>query len=514
MIQGRPQTVRTLLGLILLAYLGLAAGYAVSTPRWNNPDEPAHFNYVRELAATGRLPVIQRGDWDAELLERLKAARFPDDAAILPIRYEAHQPPLYYLTGAIIYRLTERSPVAAQVLALRGLSIMFGAIVVAAAFAAGRELFPERADVGLLAAATAAFVPMHTAISAAVNNDSLANALGALTLVLLLRGVRLGFDDRAAILLGLVLGAVVLTKVTAYPYVPLGIGVIALGEWSAGRSSKSRSRTGALRRPALALAGVAAVASWWVVRNVSVYGWADPLAAARHAEVVVGQPQWARLDAAAADFFGRVLFRSFWGQFGWMGIVLPDRLYLLYLALSALAGLGLATAAARLLVARPESVAEQHERLPLALVRRYQFAVVTAAAGSVLAGVVAYNLTFIQPQGRYLFSALAALSLLLALGWLQAAGWQRGRVWSARLLAAILAGVVTWMVVDAFALLVAGRFWPARFVAVVALGVAAGSGLAARARRARTGWFAAAIGLGLGLLDLACLVRFVAPAFR
>lgn len=500
-----------LLGLILVAYAALAAGYALSTPRWNNPDEPAHFNYLREVAETGRLPVIRAGDWDAELLERLKTARFPDDAAITPIRYEAHQPPLYYLLGAAVYRLAEGLPIGGQVLALRGLSILFGAIVVMAAFGVARELFPEHAEVRLLAAATAAFIPMHTAISAAINNDSLANALGGLTLLLLVRRASRDFDDRGAILLGLVLGAIVLTKVTAYPFIPLGLGVLVLCEWPAKRSASMPRSFGAARRAGLALVALAAMASWWIVRNVSIYGWTDPLAAARHAEVVAGQPRWAQVDVASVDFFGRVLFRSFWGQFGWMGVVLPDRAYLLYLALTGVAVVGLVPAIRRLLRCSPRDPERGHARRRV--VRRYQLAIVVAASGSVLAGVIAYNLTFIQPQGRYLFSALAAWSPLLALGWFGAADVGRpGR--SPILLQALLAGALGWLWLDAGSLLLAGRTWPVRWVAfgstLLALAVVA----AATRRWLLTPRLAAALAVGLGLLNVAYLMRDVGPAFR
>ena len=61
--------------LALVAYVVLALGYAIRTPVWQNPDEPAHFNYVVHVAETGTLPELRPGDWDAQLLERLKSGR-------------------------------------------------------------------------------------------------------------------------------------------------------------------------------------------------------------------------------------------------------------------------------------------------------------------------------------------------------------------------------------------------------------------------------------------------------
>src|SRR3972149_4171387 len=107
------------LGLITACYGLLVVLYAVTVPRCNAPDEPAHFNYVRHLAERAELPVLAAGDYDFEYLERLKAARFPAQMPIDALRYEAHQPPLYYLLGAAVFRAGAPFGLAAQVLALR-----------------------------------------------------------------------------------------------------------------------------------------------------------------------------------------------------------------------------------------------------------------------------------------------------------------------------------------------------------------------------------------------------------
>src|SRR5207249_12248312 len=58
---GRHAGGVTALVAILLTYLALASGYALGTPRWNNPDEPAHYNYVAQVARTVQLPVLEAG---------------------------------------------------------------------------------------------------------------------------------------------------------------------------------------------------------------------------------------------------------------------------------------------------------------------------------------------------------------------------------------------------------------------------------------------------------------------
>jgi 4-amino-4-deoxy-L-arabinose transferase-like glycosyltransferase len=507
------------LGLILAAYVALAAGYALATPRWNNPDEPAHFNYVRDVAERGRLPIIQHGDWDADLLERQKAARFPDDSSIKTIRYEGHQPPLYYLLASPVYMTAGPLGLGGQVLALRGLSILLGAVVVVAAFLAGREAFPERPAIALLAAATVAFIPMHTAMSAAINNDSLANALAGLTVAALLGGLRRGFDDHLAVGLGLLLGALLLTKLTVYFYVPLALGALALSGLRRLPPDSPGSWGTIGRRPLLALAAAVAVSSWWFVRNAQVYGWTDLLAAARHDEVVLGQPRWDRLDAAAGDYLVRVLFRSFWGQFGWMGVVLEDRLYLLYLALTLLGVLGLALVVRDRLGSRASNgkreLDPRDEPSCESAGRRLQMGVLVGAIVLVVAQVALYNVRFIQPQGRYLFPALVPLALLLSLGWSRlAARATAGRRFGAWPAATLGAGA-TWAMLDGVGPLLVGRFWPARFLVLPAGATALGLTLAPRVTAAVSDrGLLVGLGLGLVLLDLVCLLRFVAPAFR
>src|SRR5262245_2414668 len=96
---GTMRSMRSRFGFSLIAwlYLALAWLYALNTPPWQVPDEPAHYNYVRALAEHAALPVLQPGDYDQTYLEKIKREKFPPSLPIDSIRYEAHQPPSYYL---------------------------------------------------------------------------------------------------------------------------------------------------------------------------------------------------------------------------------------------------------------------------------------------------------------------------------------------------------------------------------------------------------------------------------
>lgn len=202
---------------LALVYLLIGALFAFNTPDWQAPDEPAHYNYIAQVAANGCCPVILQGDWNRDYLTRLTSTRFHPTLlpALASIQYEDHQPPLYYVLGAAVFRFTNSS-----LIALRLYSVVLGLGVVLCAYGIGYLMLPQRPWIALGAAALVAFLPQHVHILASVGNDALAELIVALTLLLSIIYVkRLGLDDdspfnreRLVILVWLVgiIGAVVL----------------------------------------------------------------------------------------------------------------------------------------------------------------------------------------------------------------------------------------------------------------------------------------------------------------
>ncbi len=403
---------RCALILIVAIYVVLGVQYARLTPPWQAPDEPAHFNYVRTVAEQGRLPILQPGDYPFTYLEQIKAQRFPPEMSIDPIRYEAWQPPLYYLAAAVPYRLGMALgwSQGQLLLALRLLSVVLGAALLVVAYRVIRILAPAQIGLALGTTALAAAVPMHIAMTAAVNNDTLAELLGAIVLWLLL--VRLQWPQAPAAQwawLGIVLGLAGLAKLSTGALVPLVLAALIYLAWQ--QPTGKRARYLATRLAAVALPAALLLAPW-VAHNIAVYGLGDPLVMRRHDAVVVGQVRTADWLAKVGPLHGALefattTFHSFWGQFGWMGVPIDDRIYRFLLILTGLALLGLAL---RLrdgprIWGRLSSV----QRVGLVLL-----------AGSVLMTAtvyIAYNVTFEQHQGRYLFPALIACSFFLTLGW-------------------------------------------------------------------------------------------------
>lgn len=400
---------RSLLVAVLLAYGALAALYAIRTPDWQAPDEPAHVNYIRQIAENGALPVLEPGDWQQEYQEELTASGF--DPALLgrleTVQYEDHQPPLYYLLQTPIYAAT-----GGDLLALRLVSVTLGAGVVLAAWAVLRALFPERPALALTGAAFVAFLPQHLSILGSVSNDPLAELIVGLTLLVAVRYLRGEARGASPALLGGLVGLALLTKTTIYFLGGIAVVTVLL-RWRRERWpwQVAARQLVAVLVPALILGGV-----WWA-RNLSTYGGLDFTGLDRHDEVTVGQPRTAEyIDEVYGGSFGRYLeaflattFRSFWGQFGWMALIMPRWAY----AAFALFSLGVLAGAALYV---------RQARWPGALSgpQRDGLVLLALTLGFVLAAYLLYNVTFVQFQGRYLYPALIPLALLVAIG---LAGW-------------------------------------------------------------------------------------------
>ncbi len=176
-----------LLALIVATYCILGLAYALETPKWQVPDEPAHYNYVLYLAENYRFPVLQVGDYPHQYLEEIKAARFPLHMSIAPLRYEYHQPPLYYVLAATLYKATGFLGFEGQFLILRLFSVLLGCLLLLVAYAIVKEIFPDDEFLALATTALIATVPMHIAMTAAINNDALAELILALLIWLCIR---------------------------------------------------------------------------------------------------------------------------------------------------------------------------------------------------------------------------------------------------------------------------------------------------------------------------------------
>ena len=406
--------------LILVVYFTIATLFAVYTPAWQSPDEPAHYNYVAQVAANGCCPVIEAGDWDSVYLERLKSSRF--DPALLGnlgrVQYEDHQPPLYYLVAAPLFRLTDGS-----LLALRLLSVLMGGVIVICVYLIAQALLPQRPWLAVGTAAFIAFLPQNVHILASVNNDALAWAIIALTLlvtILYLKGQRqwpipiVSLAIPLPWILGLLVGLGFLTKATTYFLAAVVLLAIfwrrrdqyALTPLTAKYFLKPLIQAGLqFLLPAILLGSL-----WWL-RNLRVYGLPDFLGLQAHDQVVIGQLRTADYIAQVGwtAYFTNLVqttFISFWGQFGWMALPLGGR------PLWVVGGLVLAAGSGwliRLGLKGHNRENRKSDSQGVIWVLGFTFILTIAA-------YIGYNLEFLQFQGRYLYAGLIPIALLLVLG--------------------------------------------------------------------------------------------------
>ncbi|NSW57644.1 MAG: hypothetical protein HPY44_16660 [Armatimonadetes bacterium] len=369
--------------IVIGAYLLLAVSAALIVPRdpapdsrLTPPDESAHWLYVKDLAERLDLPVFTSGSGN----------------------YEAHQPPLYYLSVLWTFWLWGD----AGLIAARLCSVLLGAITIFVAWQLAAVLVPGRGWVHLGAAAALAFTPGRLFVCASVSNDPLFELLAACTLYFALRWSRTGIAPRRAALIGLSLAAGLLTKTSTLILVPV-VGVLLLVE--------PRWRRGGFRyllANSLVIGGLCAVVwGWWVLRNFSLYG--EPLA------LGVFQRIFLRDRPTPEFFLNRGMtwsgywtlvamqgWMSVWGVFGQATVYMPRLFYSLGNVI------GLASAAG--LVAAWWRGRDPDKPLdpvwPLA----------GLACLLTLGGFVQFNMVFYQAQARYFLGVSAILAAALSLG--------------------------------------------------------------------------------------------------
>jgi hypothetical protein len=391
--------------------------YARTFPLFDWPDEPAHFNYVRRLADGEGLDVMSADAWAPARLEELKRQHFrgltgPEDPRIAPIRYEAHQPPVYYAAASLVYRLTHSAP------ALKAFNLALSCLGILLAWLVARAVFPGAPEVAAGSALLLALLPMRAFTAVSIGNDPASECVFALAVLAMLKRARPG-------LVGLVIGMGLLTKIHLLLLLPLYAAWLALD--APDREPWPRRILGpAVLRPLLVAGAVAlVVASPWILRNMRLYGWSDPLALhagalgsreAVAAELGAPRPTLQWTGAFGVARFVWILFQSWWGVFGWMGFFMPARVWVWFALLTSMVAAGLARYAA------DPNRAERSARRG--------GTVLWLGAGVALVGLalMVYSLGDFQAQGRYLLVASCGSGLLFGLGVRCLAGRRAGVV--------------------------------------------------------------------------------------
>jgi tetratricopeptide (TPR) repeat protein len=138
-------------------------------------------------------------------------------------------PPLYYMISAVVlclFHLSATDPSA--IVVLRALTMLFGIAQFVLVFATLRLILPDRPTLQVVGAGLTAFLPMQLYISQYPTNETLAALLISASLYFALRMAKTGTPTwKSYCLLGLLLGAALLTKATAILAVPFIVLALA-----------------------------------------------------------------------------------------------------------------------------------------------------------------------------------------------------------------------------------------------------------------------------------------------
>ncbi|HEV2471096.1 MAG TPA: glycosyltransferase family 39 protein [Chthonomonadales bacterium] len=380
---------RLALPALVALYLAAAIAHAAIAPTGatgyqNAPDEAAHVKYALTLSHGG-LPT-------RHMAERDRLAQ----------SYEWHQPPLYYLLAAALAGLGERW--------MRAASIHCGVITILLTYRCARLLFPEPPLLAAVAAALPALTPAHIAITSTVNNDALTETLFTAVLLILALGILKGFNHSRRALLGVLLGAALLTKSTCLLLVP----IVAFGLWLAVLAGESGSNAGQTALQTAVFAWL--ICGWWFVRNGVLYHEWLPVRAFEQSFAGTAQARDLadRLGGWAAywQVVLRNTFKSFWAVYGsplaarqGIQLFLPAQAYFAPAAAVLCAIFG------GLRKSSPDSVSTGVKNC---------IWLMAATLAAVLASFLLFASRYFQAQGRYLYPAMLPISLLLALGWSRA----------------------------------------------------------------------------------------------
>jgi hypothetical protein len=268
--------------LAVIAAVGLLRGmwWVVVTPIWSPIDEQAHYDFVEAMGRLEAPPIVGEDRVHREVLELAKRSStspwqsvpVPADPSRLEWHayaqsYEAAQPPLYYAAMAPVWKAASWMRTLGTVYVLRVASLVLSLLLVPLLWLLGRELFPDRPEIGVGAAAVAVVLSGVNGNFAIVANDGAMTVLCAATTLAVARLIQRGFTSRRVVMLGLLVALAVLTKLTALSIV----GIVAIGALLAARRHRV-SRRELARHGAVAGGAAAALAAPWVLFNLIAYG--------------------------------------------------------------------------------------------------------------------------------------------------------------------------------------------------------------------------------------------------
>ena len=336
--------------------------WAAVIPIFNGMDEYQHVSYIQYLAThNGPDSGLTQGkaNYSPQLVHVYEASnlfyawgtdrfdysqisslnsqlnQLPERALVRP--QVTQYPPGYYLAGALVYKLSPHTGLS-QYYDVRLLSVALAVVGALGMAYFARQLFPRRALVATLVSLSALAHPMMAHQSAIINNDILVISASIWALALATRALNaqrpLPWLAGAGVVTGIAMAKPQGILIAAM--VALALIVVAV---------RARSFKLALKGGLLSSGGFIAVYIWWPIYRVIV-GFGSVIAAPRPQANLVNTggglamgpvrqrglwEQWQLFwnDQSADDYtlFKARWIKQFFGNFGWLDVFYPTRIY-------------------------------------------------------------------------------------------------------------------------------------------------------------------------------------------
>jgi hypothetical protein len=464
----------------------LAATWALITPTFESPDESEHFAAVQYFAETGKAVDFTqgpKGPWSTQEAIAIDATRelttFERPEAKMPwlksyegayyARNRNHgagyprdngggyhpatssHTPLYYALESPAYLLVRGKSVFVQLVAMRWMSALMGALTAMLAMLVVLELLPGRRALAAAAGLLVAFLPEFGFISGAVNNDNGVNLGAALVVYLLVRALRRGWTVPVALGAGAALAVTPLLKGTGYELYPPAIIAIAGIMW------RRHGRRDLAMLAFAALGFLLVFGGWDLLRETfhrtafTTPGGGTPgtsFGARQHLkayavwlwQVMVPFKFGFMQDFTVVHwpFFNIYVMRGFAG-FGWYAIFFPKWVYGVVVAV-----MGVTLAGGIALLWRERAVALRRYVPEILFLASIPIVVVAAVEAAYF--TLAIPTDGVAEQGRYVFPAITALAAIVIAGCLGIGGRKR----AVPLAAALVAGLAMMTVAGQF----------------------------------------------------------------
>jgi len=444
MTEKNGTALRSLLALVWLLLVVRALIYIAATPLWEGFDELFHFAYIHSLASTGSLPVWGETFIDAEIatstayvplaglmpqlapgfkklsyrdywemeeaqrdsfreqLDRLQASASRLVQSSVPL-YQTQHPPLYYALCVPLYKAMEGRSLVDKVFAVRILSIILAS---AALIAVALMVKDMQSPLGATFAVSTVLWPCLYIDISRVGNDSLGVAVFSFVFLAMVRyGARPTVGR--AITVGIFLGLGLLTKayfLTAIPAIALFILLLALED--------KPMRVRMLRDACALFACAGVIGGWWYLRNYRLYGTFSGLQESLYFPSVGLAERVSAVLEVPWVLVSKHLFVTFCWINGWSFLLLSKPVYLVFVVLFVLAGIGLA----RMVISgarRKGDLVRQNRLLAAAGCLVLLFVIGVAYHKINAYGTVRF---MGGPGGWYFYAIVAPISSIVALG--------------------------------------------------------------------------------------------------